>query len=26
MAEPSDIEAEQKKLEAKYHPIMTRIY
>lgn len=26
MAEPSDIEAEQKKLEAKFHPIMTRIY
>lgn len=26
MAEPSDIEAEQKKLEAKYHPIMTRLY
>ena len=26
MAEPSEIEAEQKKLEAKYHPIMTRIY
>jgi heat shock 70kDa protein 1/2/6/8 len=26
MAEPSEIEAEQKKLEAKYHPIMTRVY
>lgn len=26
MAEPSEIEAEQKKLEAKFHPIMTRIY
>lgn len=26
MAEPSDIEAEQKKLESRFHPIMTRIY
>ncbi len=26
MAEPSEIEAEQKKLESKFHPIMTRIY
>jgi len=25
-AEPSEIEAEQKKLESKFHPIMTRIY
>lgn len=26
MAEPSEIEAEQKKLEAKFHPIMNKIY
>lgn len=26
MAEPAEIEVEQKKLEAKFHPIMTRIY
>jgi hypothetical protein len=26
MAEPSEIEEEQKKLEQKFHPIMTRIY
>lgn len=26
MAEPEEIEAEQKKLEAKYNPIMMRVY
>ena len=26
MAEPSDVEAEQKKLESRFHPIMQRIY
>lgn len=26
MAEPSEIEQEQKKLESKFHPIMTRVY
>jgi heat shock 70kDa protein 1/2/6/8 len=26
MAEPNEIEAEQKKIEARFHPIMTRIY